>query len=306
MFDQVARPVDPWWSVPGPMPWAEARLRAHRAARPLHPHRLRVGDALGAVLAAPLVAAMPLPDADCAATDGYAVCERDPWRLRWTVGAGRLLSGEAVLTVAGASVPGALSDAVAPMLPGPIAAAGGVVTDAVRAPDGCAGLAAAIDAADAELVLVRGSASAPRTDRLREALAAVGAPPIVDGVWCRPGGSQVLAVLGDGRIVAGLPGDPLAALTALLTLAAPVLAGLQGRPLPDLQRRYASRMPADPAGWTRLVPARLRDSVAEPVGHHGPAMLRGAASAEALAVIDPSAAPAGPQLTTARILPIPA
>lgn len=49
---------------------------------------------------------------------------------------------------------------------------------------------------------------------------------MLDGVAMRPGHPAVLAELPDGRFLLGLPGNPLAAMMALTTLAGPLLAAL--------------------------------------------------------------------------------
>jgi hypothetical protein len=92
--------------------------------------------------------------------------------------------------------------------------------------------------------------------------------------------------IGDGD---RLPAEDLlvlAALVAFLTLALPVITRLRGAALPDLVTAHAPAVPRHPAD-TRLVPVRVRDGI-EPVGQAGSAMLRGAASADAIAVAPPS------------------
>jgi molybdopterin molybdotransferase len=148
----------------------------------------------------------------------------------------------------------------------------------------------------ADLLLVSGASGPGPADHLRAVLAAVGARLLVDGVACRPGHPQTLAVLPDGTPVVGLPGNPLAALVAFLTLAGPAMAGLRGDPLPELPVAPARGLDPHPVDH-RIVPVRLRDGVAEPVGHAGAAMLRGAAVADRLAVL----APGDPG--TVRLLP---
>ncbi|GAA1274906.1 molybdopterin-binding protein [Pseudonocardia aurantiaca] len=196
--------------------------------------------------------------------------------------------------------PGRVRDAIGPMLPGLVERAGGRLTPAVRVPDTRGALVDALAEADAELVLVSGSSAAGPADHLRAALADLGADLVVDGVACRPGHPQTLARLPGDRLVVGLPGNPLAALVAFLTLGVPVLTGLRGEPLPAL---LAAPVPGGlerhPSS-TRLVPVRVGPYGAEPVGHAGPAMLRGAATADALAVVDPGPAAA----IAARLLPL--
>jgi molybdopterin molybdotransferase len=135
---------------------------------------------------------------------------------------------------------------------------------------------------------------------LRPALAALGAELIVDGVACRPGHPQALAELADGRLVLGLPGNPFAALVAFLTLGVATISRLRGLPLPTLTRAPVPGGLACHPTSTRLIPVRLTPQGAVPVGHGGSAMLRGAAAADALAVVDPGPAEA----IAARLLPL--
>jgi molybdopterin molybdotransferase len=195
--------------------------------------------------------------------------------------------------------PGKVRDAIGPMLPGLVTRAGGRLADPVAVPDHRQLLGAALADADADLVLVSGSSSVGPADHLRAVLRELGAALVVDGVRCRPGHPQLLAIL-DGRLVVGLPGNPLAALAAFLTVAVPALAGLRGEPLPGLTAvPVPGGTPRHPA-HTRLVPVTVDPSGAVPVGHGGSAMLRGAAAADAFAVVDPGPADA----LAARLLPL--
>jgi len=205
------------------------------------------------------------------------------------------------LQITGAPLPGQVRDAIGPMLPGLIRWAGGTPTGIAHIPDSRDLLAAALVEADAEIVLVSGSSSVGAADHLRPCLAALDAELLVDGVACRPGHPQSLALLPDGRAVVGLPGNPFAALVAFLTLAVPLFAGLTGRPVggePD--HATAHRLTAHPR-LTRLVPVVLTDGVATPVRHAGSAMLRGVALADAIAVVPPGAATPA----TVELLPLP-
>lgn len=141
----------------------------------------------------------------------------------------------------------------------------------------------------ADVVLVSGSSSAGPADHLATVLRELDADVLVDGVDVRPGHPQLLARLPDGTWVLGLPGNPLAALVALVTLAEPLLAALAGRPLPELARATWRGEPST-AATTRLVPITLTGGAAHPTGHAGSAMLRGAAVADHLAVVPPGCA----------------
>jgi molybdopterin molybdotransferase len=189
---------------------------------------------------------------------------------------------------------GRVRDAIGPMLPGLTAWAGGRLTGTTSLADSATVLADALRASDAELTLVSGSSSRGPADHLRPVLLSLGAELVVDGVRCRPGHPQALAQLPDGRLVVGLPGNPLAAFVAFLTLALPALAGLRGLPLPEL-----ADPPSGPpllggpgrAGKpdaTQLVPVRVRAGQLTELRFAGSAMLRGLAAADALAVIAPT------------------
>jgi molybdopterin molybdotransferase len=197
--------------------------------------------------------------------------------------------------------PGRVRDAIGPMLPGLATRAGARLADPVAVPDDRDlmhdALASATGAAD--LVLVSGSSAAGPADHLRATLVELGAEFLVDGVRCRPGHPQALARVG-GTLVVGLPGNPLAALAAFLTVAVPALAGLRGEPLPALMAVPVPGGIARHPLHTRLVPVAVEPSGAVPVGHAGSAMLRGAAAADAFAVVDPGPADA----IAARLLPL--
>lgn len=224
-----------------------------------------------------------------------AALGHDTLRVHPTPAVHALVSGDE-LVFAGPPSPGRVRDAVGPMLPGLVAAAGGRWAGMVRAADDPAVLRAALAQAHADVVLITGASGPGPADHTRSVLAAAGAELLVDGVACRPGHPQTMARLPDGRLVVGLPGNPLAALVAFLTLAAAALAGLGGRELPELRRLPSRDVTAHPSDH-RIVPVRIRDGVARPVGYGGAGMLRGAAVADRLAVVSPA------DTTTVRLLP---
>ncbi|MCA1719788.1 MAG: molybdopterin molybdotransferase MoeA [Actinobacteria bacterium] len=145
-------------------------------------------------------------------------------------------------------------------------------------------LAKAVADAEADVVVTTGASSVGRADFLPVVLHALDARLLVDGVDVKPGHPQTLARLPDGRLLVGLPGNPLAALAGVVTVLTPLLAGLSGRPLPALSPGRLTE-PLAGAGWTRLVPVAVHGGLARPTGHGGSAMLRGAAVADAFAVV---------------------
>ncbi len=200
------------------------------------------------------------------------------------------------LVLSGAPGGGRVRDALTPLLPPSLAAAGALVGAVSVLPDDADVLSAAVEraCAAADLVVVSGSTAAGPADLLRPVLAGLDAVREVDGVACRPGHPMLLARLPTGTWVAGLPGNPLAALAATVTLVVPLVAALRGLPVPaPTPARTARPLTAHPRD-TRLVPVRRRAGVALATGHDGPAMLRGAALADGFAVVGPGAdVPAG-------------
>lgn len=129
----------------------------------------------------------------------------------------------------------------------------------------------------------------------------LGAEVLVDGVAVRPGHPMVLARLAPHRHLVGLPGNPLAAVSGLVTLAEPLLRTLAARPPAAPYRTpLAAPVHGHPRD-TRLVPVAYREDerhglMAAPLHFHGPAMLRGIAAADALAVVPPGGAERGTEL----------
>nr|WP_246649769.1 molybdopterin molybdotransferase MoeA [Nonomuraea coxensis] len=190
---------------------------------------------------------------------------------------------------------GRVRDAIGPFLPGLVECAGGRVADTVHLPDGPSALHAALSATTAtpggardgvDVVVVCGASSKGPADHLRGVLAALGADVLVDGVAVRPGHPQALARLPHGPLVAGLPGNPFAALGAALTLLVPALRRLAGTPVTRETGTLGGGVRPHPRD-TRLVPVRRTAGGAAPVGHDRPGSLWGAALADALAVVPP-------------------
>ncbi|WP_435874903.1 molybdopterin molybdotransferase MoeA [Nonomuraea wenchangensis] len=182
---------------------------------------------------------------------------------------------------------GRVRDAIGPFLPGLVEWAGGRVMDTIHLPDGPSALQAALTRrGGADVVVVCGASSKGPADHLRGVLAALGADVLVDGVAVRPGHPQALARLPHGPLVAGLPGNPFAALGAALTLLVPALRGLTGTPATRETGTLGGDVRPHPRD-TRLVPVRRTREGAVPVGHDRPGSLWGAALADALAVVPP-------------------
>jgi molybdopterin molybdotransferase len=196
---------------------------------------------------------------------------------------------------------GRVRDSLGPQLPGWLRRLGVVTLDVRHVEDTLEAHVAALESATTDLVVTTGGTAAGPVDHVHDALSATGADLVVDAVAVRPGHPMLLAARPD-RWVLGLPGNPQSAVVALLSLGAPLVAGLTGRPLPPLSGVTLAADVAAPPAETRLALARLVDGQAHPVTHLGSGMLRGLAEADGFAVVAPGGQPAG---TTARWLPLP-
>jgi molybdopterin molybdotransferase len=220
---------------------------------------------------------------------------------------GTLVLGASLLT-SGPSRDGRVRDALGWTIPALIGALGARANPPLRAPDTRDLLMREIEDANVDLLITTGSTSPGGNNILREALRDLNAHWLVDGIMVTPGAQTLLARLPDGRLLLGLPGQPAAALAGILTLGAPLIAGLRGdlidprhcEPSAAPPRAQLAE-PAPPAEYdedTVLCPVRLLpDSISStttrmdrlpsaiPIPADGPADLRGWATADAIAVI---------------------
>ncbi|MFI7499338.1 molybdopterin molybdotransferase MoeA [Streptomyces sp. NPDC049687] len=197
---------------------------------------------------------------------------------------------------------GLIRDALGPMLPPWLRALGAEVTAVRRLGDDAEALHRAITTSAADLIVTTGGTAAGPVDHVHPVLRRIGAELLVDGVQVRPGHPMLLARTRDDQHLVGLPGNPLAAVSGLLTLAEPLLRTLAARPAPE---PYALPLKEGAHGHpydTRLVPVVLRGDHATPLHYNGPAMLRGVAAADALAVVPPGGARADQE---AEVLDLP-
>lgn len=188
---------------------------------------------------------------------------------------------------------GLIRDALGPLLPPWLRALGADVTDVRRIGDDGEVLHEAITACDADVVVTTGGTAAGPVDHVHPTLRRIGADLLVDGVKVRPGHPMLLARTKENQYLVGLPGNPLAAVSGLVTLAEPLLRTLAARPSPEPYmlplRDGVQGHPYD----VRLIPVALRADRALPLLYNGPAMLRGIAAADALAVVPPGGAGPG-------------
>ncbi|MFV8130372.1 molybdopterin molybdotransferase MoeA [Streptomyces syringium] len=213
-----------------------------------------------------------------------------------------LVLGDELLR-AGLPHDGRIRDALGPLLGPWLRALGAEVVATRHVGDDPEALHTAISASTADVVVTTGGTAAGPVDHVHPTLRRLGAEQLVDGVQVRPGHPMLLARLAPGRYLVGLPGNPLAAVSGLLTLAEPLLRTLSARPAPPPYRaRLTEAVQGHPVD-TRLIPVVYQHGDrARPLRFHGPAMLRGIAAADALAVVPPGGADQGAE---AEILDLP-
>ena len=231
---------------------------------------------------------------------------------------GTLVLGSSLL-ISGPPRDGRVRDALGWTIPALIGSLGARANPPVRAPDTRDLLMQEIDDANVDLLITTGSTSPGGNNILREALRDLGAHWLVDGIMATPGAQTLLVRLPDGRLLLGLPGQPTAALAGILTLGAPIIAGLRGDLIDPrlcepsaVPARARLTVPAPPAEYdedTTLCPVRLlpespssttprtdRVPAAIPLAADGPADLRGWATADAIAVIPPGSGDTGDEV----------
>ncbi|MFB6712286.1 molybdopterin molybdotransferase MoeA [Streptomyces sp. NPDC056358] len=236
-----------------------------------------------------------------------------------------LVLGDELLT-SGLPHDGLIRDALGPMIGPWLSALGAEVSAPQRLGDDVNALRRAFTTSGADLVITTGGTASGPVDHVHPVLAEIGAELLVDGVAVRPGHPMLLARLRTkdsdaGPYLVGLPGNPLAAVSGLLTLAEPLLRGLTGRALETSHRVVVRDEVHGHPHDTRLVPVVHRagragvgvggfgstgsGSGAEhvvPLHYNGPAMLRGVAAADGLAVVPPGGVRSG---TEVEILDLP-
>ncbi|MEQ4519461.1 molybdopterin molybdotransferase MoeA [Pseudarthrobacter sp. B907] len=215
----------------------------------------------------------------------------------------RLVFTGSEVVSSGVPQPGEVRDTFGPQLAAVVEMLGGIFAGEVKIGDADADWLAALEDTDAaepgtaagdaseplpaDVVITTGGTGRSGTDHLRRTVAELGGRLLIDGIAMRPGHPAVLAELPDGRFVIGLPGNPLAAMMALSTLGAPLLAALgHGSRPPVVEVPCGTMIDPDP-GRTRLMPFRMLYGMASPAQHTGPGMMRGLADADGVLVVPP-------------------
>ena len=97
----------------------------------------------------------------------------------------------------------------------------------------------------ADLVVTTGGVSMGDVDHVPGAVAAVGGRTVYHKLAMRPGKPNFAAMTADGRVIMGLPGNPVSVLCGLTRLVEPTLRHLAGLATPAARHRVAVRNPDD-------------------------------------------------------------
>ena len=195
--------------------------------------------------------------------------------------------------------PGQIVSSNPAMLSALLRSAGADVHDPGLIPDNRAALAAALQDAEADLIITIGGASVGDHDLVIPVLRELGATLDFWKIALRPG-KPLLAGRLDGTRVLGLPGNPVSAFVTALLFAAPLVSRMAGRAhdLPLETLPLAIPLPANGARRDHLR-ARRTQAGAEPFARQDSALLSLLASAELLIIreADAPAAAAGELVT---------
>ena len=187
----------------------------------------------------------------------------DPWRLALASSSGRaeatvavrprvaiLSTGEEIVPPGQIPRPDQIFDSTGPALAALVEGWGGRARLEEPARDIDSAILAAVDSTNAPLIVTVGGASVGDHDRVKPALAERGLVLAVDTVRMRPGKPVWFGVLGDGRRVLGLPGNPASALVCAELFLRPLLMKWQGAD-PALRLEAAHLVSPLPRGGPR-------------------------------------------------------
>ena len=235
----------------------------------------------------------------------------DPWRLSLAASAGRaevsvygrprvalLSTGEEIVEAPGVPGPFQIYDSGVPALAAMIAGWGATVIRARPVRDELDAVIAALRDAETDLVVTVGGASVGDHDLVRAAAGALGLSLRVESVNVRPGKPTFFGVLGDGRRLLGLPGNPASAFVCAEMFLKPIIAAYQGAATAPvtITARLAEALPANGSrehwmrakltyaeGGVSVRPYRDQDSSLVSVFAASDALMRRLAGAQAAA-----------------------
>ena len=245
----------------------------------------------------------------------------DPWRVSLAAAAGRaeisacrrprvavLSTGEELVTAPDRPGPFQIYNSGTPAMAAMIASWGGTPITARPVRDDLEATIEALRGAEADLIVTIGGASVGDHDLVRAAAGALGLELKVASVAVRPGKPTFFGVLGDGRRLLGLPGNPASAFVCAELFLQPILAAYQGAaPGPHtITAKLAQPLGANGPRehWMRAKLTLADGEIAvQPYRDQDSSLVTVFAAADAL-LRRPAGAPAGEVGTVVEVLPL--
>ncbi|MEA2353125.1 MAG: molybdopterin molybdotransferase [Thermoleophilaceae bacterium] len=189
--------------------------------------------------------------------------------------------------------PGQIRDSNATALAAQSTRAGARVELVEHVPDERGATIAALERAlaTADVVCISGGVSVGEHDHVKQALAAVGAREDFWGIALKPGKPTWFGTHGGGKLVFGLPGNPVSAMVVFHLIARPALRALQGGNTEDVRVRGILGEGVRLSARTQALRCRLEAKDdgwhVTPTKAQGSHVLTSMLSAQALALIPP-------------------
>ena len=216
-----------------------------------------------------------------------------------------LLLGDELL-IKGLPTNGRVRDSLGPQIPGWLARLGAEVISINYVTDELSTVIEALNSSlDCDVIITTGGTADGPRDHIHGALNSLNATYVVDRVRSRPGHPMLLATIPHrGKLIplVGLPGNPQSAIVGLMTLCAPLLSSLLGRPTVEPDQVITRDDLSAPENFTRLILGNLINGEFVMGDHLGSAMLRGLASSTGFAVAEAGVTAVGGQV---RWMPLP-
>lgn len=212
-----------------------------------------------------------------------------------------IVSGDELLTQ-GLPKDGKIRDSLSLQIPSWIQSVDAVVGKSYRIKDDLAETISTINNCQADLILTTGGTARGNVDFIHQAIETCGYELVIDEVAIRPGHPMFLAKNKQGQFLVGLPGNPLAAMVAFVTLAQPIIEKLLGRSLTQLTKAKLVASAHTSKNEMRLFPVSVKDNEVSPQAYWGSMMLRGLAASTHFAIIEANSGEAGDEV---ELLPVP-
>ncbi len=179
----------------------------------------------------------------------------------------------------------------------------GVIATRTHARDDADALRDAINVAarEADVIVTTGGVSAGDRDLVPPTAAALGFVPVFHHLAMQPGKPVLLAQRSDGRLLVGLPGNPVSVLATAHLVLWPMLARFGGICAPRWQRLPLAMAWAHRGNRQLFLPARIDGGQVTPIRWNGSGDLIAAASGDALIDLAPGSTHAAGDLV--HVLP---